>query len=140
MIYLLSSQSLVDLLTGDPKMERWIQDKPLQMIEVSSVSIGQAQRLIDAQIDPGLRKELSEELDKLLLSLRRFQSIVPFDDSAARTWATLMGMGDLKFDDNQELSPEGRMVVAVALTRNATLIDARRPYHEKIPTLTVQNP
>jgi hypothetical protein len=140
MIYLLSSQALVDLLTGDPRMVKWIEDKPLQMIEVSAISIGQAMALIDAQADPGLRKELSEELDKLLLWLRRFQATVPFDDSAARTWATLMKMPNLMFDDANELSPEGRMVVAVALTRNAVLIDAPRPYHGDIPSLTVQSP
>jgi hypothetical protein len=139
MIFLLSTQALLDLLTGDPKMENWITDKPAQGIEVSSVSIGQVLQLIDQETVAAYRKELADAFEKLLLGLRRYQGIVPFDESASKTWATLMSM-PLMHEGSTPVSSETRMVIATALTRNAILVDAARPYHAILASLKVQSP
>jgi hypothetical protein len=41
MIYLLSTQCMLDFLTGVHDMVAWMKNKPANMIEVCSVSIGQ---------------------------------------------------------------------------------------------------
>jgi predicted nucleic acid-binding protein len=139
MIYLLSTQALLDLLTGDSKMESWIKDKPAQGIEVSAVSIGQVLHLINKETDAAFRKELTGAFEKLLLGLRRYQGIIPLDESASKTWATLMSM-TLMHGESKHVSPETRMVIASALTRNAILVDAVRPYHSQLPSLKIQSP
>jgi len=139
MILLLSTQALVDLLTADPKMGSWIKDKSAQDIEVSAVSIGQVLQLIDKETDAAYRKELDDAFEKLLLGLRHYQRIIPFDEKAANSWARLMSM-TLMHDASSQVSPETRMVIATALTRNAILVDASRPYHANLPSLKVQSP
>jgi hypothetical protein len=45
-----------------------------------------------------IRKELTDAFEKLLLVLRpRYQGIIPLDESASKTWATLVSM-TLKHD------------------------------------------
>jgi hypothetical protein len=138
-IYLLSTQALLDLLTGDSKMESWVEDKPAQGIEVSSISVGQVLHLINEQTEVAYRKELTDAFEKLLLGLRRYQGIIPLDESASKTWATLMSM-ILKHDESTDVSAETRMVIACALTRNTILVDVERPYHSQLPSLKVQSP
>jgi predicted nucleic acid-binding protein len=139
MIYLLSTQSLLDLLTGQPEMENWMEGKQARSVEISSVSIGQVLRQIHAETNVAERKELESAFEKLLMALRAYQGVIPFDEAASRTWATLCSMA-LMHDRSVELSSESRMVVATALTRNATFVDADRPYHAALPSLNVENP
>ena len=139
MIYLLSTQSLLDLLTGEPDMMKWMKDKPAKSIEVTSVSIGQAYIEIAKVTDIAYRKQLEKNFERILLTLQSYQGIVPFEGNAAKVWATLTTMA-LMHDQHKELSPESRMVVAIALTRNAALVDQPRPYHAVLPALKVQSP
>jgi predicted nucleic acid-binding protein len=139
MIYLLSTQCLLDILTAEPDITKWMKDKPAQSVEVSSVSIGQAYIEIAKVGDVAFRKQLEGDFEKILLTLQAYQGIVPFEGNAPKVWATLASM-TLMHDQTRELSPESRMVVATALTRNATLVDKPRPYHAQLPTLKVQSP
>jgi hypothetical protein len=139
MIYLLSTQCMLDLLTGEPDMVAWMKNKPASMIEVCSVSIGQGHSEIAKETNTAFRKALEASFEKLLLGLRLSQGIVAFDESASKVWATLSSMS-LIHDQAKELSPESRMVVAVALTRNATFVDRPRPYHAQLTGLKVQSP
>lgn len=139
MIYLLSTQSLLDLLTGEPKMEAWKRDKQARSVEISTVSLGQVLRIIQAETDPLERKSLELEFEKLLSAFRIYQGIIPLDESSAKIWANLLSM-KLMHDSSKELSSESRMIVATALARNATLMDEKRPYHADLPSLNVENP
>ena len=139
MIYLLSTQSLLDLLTGQPDMETWMKDKQARSVEISSVSVGQVLRQIHAETNVAERKELESAFEKLLMVFRAYRGVMPFDEPASKTWSTLCSM-TLMHDASAELSSESRMVVATALTRNATFVDANRPYHADLPSLNVENP
>lgn len=120
-------------------MTKWMQDKPAKSIEVSSVSVGQVHAEVAKIQDVAFRQQLEIAFDKFLLTLQAYQGIVPFEGNAPRTWAILSSM-TLMHDATTELSPESRMVVAAALSRNATLVDKPRPYHAALPTLKVQSP
>lgn len=139
MIYLLSTQSLLDLLTGQPEMEASMEGKQARSVEISSVSIGQVLRQIQAVNAVAARRELDSAFEKLLMVFHTYQGVIPFDEAASKTWATLSSM-TLMHDSSVELSSESRMVVATALVRNATLVDADRPYHAVLPVLSVENP
>jgi hypothetical protein len=139
MIYLLSTQCLLDMLTSEPYMTNWMKDKQAQSTEVSSVSIGQAYIEIAKVDDIAYRRQLESDFEKMLLTFQAYQGIVPFEGNAPKVWATLTSM-TLMYDQLKELSPESRMVVATALTRNATLIENPRPYHAQLPALKVQSP
>ncbi len=139
MIYQLSTQSLLDLLTGAPEMETWLEGKQARSVEICSVSIGQVLRMIQAESNVVERKDLESAFEKLLMVFRIYQGVVPFDEAAGRTWATLCSM-TLMHDSTVELSSESRMVVATALTRNAIFVDADRPYHAQLPSLKVEHP
>ncbi len=139
MIYLLSTQSLLDLLTGQPEMETWMEDKQARSVEISSVSVGQVLREIHNEANVAERKELESAFDKLLMVFHTYQGVIPFDEAASKTWATLCSM-ELMHDSSSELSSESRMVVATALTRNAIFVDADRPYHTELISLNVENP
>jgi hypothetical protein len=138
-IYLLSTQSLLDYLTGEADITKWMQDIPVKSIEVSSVSVGQVHIEIAKIGDVAFRQQLEIAFDKILLTLQAYQGIIPFEGNAPKTWATLCSM-TLMHDATNQLSPESRMVVATALTRSATFVDRPRPYHALLPTLKVQSP
>ena len=141
-IYLLSSQSLLDMLVDEPAMKAWKGTVQASSIKLSSVSIGQALYEIEQQEDANLRAELNDALEKTIRSLQIYDGIVPFDANAAMTWSKLMHMKLLHKDGSNpiDVSSESRMVVATALDKGFTLVDASRPFHSTVPGLKVKSP
>jgi predicted nucleic acid-binding protein len=142
MVYLLSSQSLLDMLGDEPAMKAWTGTVQANSIKLSSVSIGQALYQIEQEQDANLRAELDDALEKTIRSLQIYEGIVPFDASAARTWSKLMRMKLLHQDGSNPIpvSSESRMVVATALAKGFTLVDAARPFHSTVQRLKVISP
>jgi len=142
MVYLLSSQSLLDMLGDELAMKAWTGTVQANSIKLSSVSIGQALYQIEQEQDANLRAELDDALEKTIRSLQIYEGIVPFDASAARTWSKLMRMKLLHQDGSNpiEVSSESRMVVATALAKGFTLVDAARPFHYTVQRLKVIYP
>jgi predicted nucleic acid-binding protein len=142
MVYLLSSQSLLDMLADEPPMKAWTGTVQANSIKLSSVSIGQALYQIEQERDANLRAELDDALEKTIRSLQIYEGIVPFDASAARIWSKLMHMKLLHKDGSNpiEVSSESRMVVATALAKGFTLVDAARPFHSTVQGLKVKSP
>ena len=142
MVYLLSSQSLLDMLGDEPAMKAWTGTVQANSIKLSSVSIGQALYQIEQEQDANLRAELDDALEKTIRSLQIYEGIVPFDASAARTWSKLMRMKLLHQDGSNPIpvSSESRMVVATALAKGFTLVEAARPFHSAVLGLKVKSP
>ena len=147
MIYLLSTQALLDILTGKEPMTGWLNSAPRSSVELSTVSIGQAERQIAALANTAQRAALSRALRRFEATLEPHGGIVPFDSEAARTWARLVD-ADLTY---RTVGPDGassdgplglaaRMVVASALARGGTLVEAPQPYHGQIGGLSVEHP
>jgi predicted nucleic acid-binding protein len=141
-VYLLSSQSLLDMLSGEVAMKAWTGTVQASAIKLSSVSIGQALYQIEQERDANLRAELEDALEKTIRSLQIYEGIVPFNASAAITWSKLMHMKLLHQDGSNpiEVSSESRMVVATALDKGFTLVDAPRPFHSTVHGLNVKSP
>lgn len=140
-IYLLSTQSLLDTLTNEPAMKAWKATVPASSIKLSSISIGLALNDIAEVRDSNEKDELNDALDKTIQSVKIYDGIVPFD--AALVWSKLMRMKKLLHQDGPdpiEVSSESRMVVATALDKGFTLVDAPRPFHSAIPKLKVKSP
>jgi predicted nucleic acid-binding protein len=143
MIYLLSTQVLLDLLTGEEPIATWLRGIPLQPVEISAVSIGQALETIQQVKSIAARKNLERQLSIIVATANNSQGVIPFDEDAAGIWSELQGM-TLKYRKPDgtmtDLSSESRMVVATALDRGATLVEAPQPYHQAIQRLTVESP
>jgi predicted nucleic acid-binding protein len=141
-VYLLSSQSLLDMLVDEPAMKAWKGTVQASSIKLSSVSIGQALYEIEQQQDANLRAELNDALEKTIRSLEIYDGVVPFDGNAAMTWSKLMRMKLLHKDGSNpiDVSSESRMVVATALDKGFTLVDASRPFHSSVQGLKVKSP
>ena len=143
MIFLLSTQSLLDLLSGNPTLHQWLSGIPMQQVEVSAVSIGQALDTIQKNTSPARRNGFQRELGKIVTVVRSNQGVIPFDEGAAGIWADLQARTlEYKKPDGSmtELSSASRMVVATALKRGAALVESPQPYHAAIPGLTIVSP
>lgn len=130
------------MLADEPAMKAWTETVQASSIKLSSVSIGQALYQIEQEQHANLRAELNDALEKTIRSLQIFEGIVPFDASAAMTWSKLMHMKLLHKDGSNpiEVSSESRMVVATALDKGFTLVDAARPFHSTVQGLKVKSP
>jgi predicted nucleic acid-binding protein len=144
MIYVLSTQCLLDLLVGEKYILDWIAKVRLQQVEISAVSIGQALDTITRDItDPAQRKNFERELGNIVTAAQIHQRVIPFTDETARIWADLLGRKlpcTTPGGGTDDLSAASRMVVATALQRGASLVDKPQPYHATIPDLNVTHP
>ena len=151
MLYLLSTQVLLDILGKQSPGTQWMTTAPAGSVEISVVSIGQAQRYIGKLSSASEREKLMRALRRIEATVtgknREHEGVVPFDGEAARIWAELAD-ADLPYIVRNPGHPErevplgatGRMVVATALARSGTLIEAPQPYHERIARLLVEHP
>lgn len=141
-VYLLSTQSLLDMLVDEPAMKAWKTTVLASSIKMSSVSIGQALREIERVEDANLRAELNDSLEKTIRGLQIYDGIVPFEANTAITWSKLMRMKLVHRDGPNpvEVSSESRMVVATALEKGFTLVDAPRPFHSAVRGLKIKSP
>jgi predicted nucleic acid-binding protein len=143
MIYMLSTQSLLDLLGGNPGITKWLSSVPVQQVEISAVSVGQAIDTIQQSANAANRNYFQRQLDRIVVTVKSSDGLIPFDEGAARMWAELQSMKlDYKMRDgsNTELSAESRMVVATARDRGATFVEDSQPYHAAIPDLQIVSP
>jgi predicted nucleic acid-binding protein len=142
-IYLLATQTLLDVLAGEERINAWLHEVPMREVEISAVSIGQAHTMIQQVENAAARENLERQLSKVVTIARACQGVIPFDEGAARVWASLQEptLTYQRPDGAEtELSSESRMVVATALARGATLVEAKQPYHDAIPDLSVVSP
>ncbi len=146
-IFFLSTQSLLDVLGGKGNTFKWLMGAgariPMQDVEISAVSIGQALDTIQRNTNAVMRKNFERQLTLLVTTVRSSQGVIPFDEGAARIWADLQArtLEYRKSDGSTtELSPASRMVVATALRRGATFVESSQPYHAVIPDLTIFSP
>lgn len=138
MIYLLSTQSILDILCGETKAQAWQKSVPANAVEVSAVSIGQALVTIQAIEKAARRHAFETALSGFVSAAKVSQGIIPFDEEDALLWADLASLSlpyTAPDGTSAELSPSSRMVVATALHRGATLVEAPQPYHGRIKGL-----
>lgn len=143
MIFFLSTQALLDILSGRPNVEAWQSTIPLSSVEVSPVSLGQATVTIRRIANAGRKQSFENALAGFISAINISAGIIPFDEAAAKAWATLTEM-DLPYNERSgtvtQLGPPSRMVVASALSRDASLVEEPQPYHALIPGLRVTSP
>jgi predicted nucleic acid-binding protein len=140
MIYLLATQTILDILAGRPQIQKWLQTVPLHSVEISTVSIAQSLHKIRSSAAAAQRRAYERALTNFRSAMQIHQGVVGFDDAAAEIWPTLMEM-DLQCEVGGKpasLGAASRMVVATALAREAVLVEQRQPYHHHVPGLQVQ--
>jgi len=143
MIFFLSTQSLLDVLSGTENILKWLSGIPMQQVEISAVSVGQALDTIQQNANAAKRKNFERQLDRIVTTVRSNQGVIPFYEDAAPVWADLQARTlEYKRADGSttELSHTSRMVVATALKRGATFVESSQPYHAAIPGLTIVSP
>jgi len=135
LIYLLSTQALLDILTDEPVVVAWRKTVAANAIEISAVSIGEVIAAIEAQEQSARRRDLHAALNVVIAVAGSYQGIIPFDDKAAQVWAHLERL-DLRVRPPSgqlgELNSPGRMVLATCLSRAATLVEGPQDYHSKV--------
>ncbi|HEX8240493.1 MAG TPA: hypothetical protein VF574_12205 [Allosphingosinicella sp.] len=140
MIFLLATQTVLDILAGRPQIQDWLRTVPLRSVELSTVSIAQSLHKIRSSAGPAQRRAYERSLRSFLSAMQIHQGVVPFDEAAADIWPTLMEM-DLQCGIEGKagtLGAPSRMVVATALARDAVLVEGAQPYHSLVPGLQVQ--
>ncbi|MCM2434008.1 type II toxin-antitoxin system VapC family toxin [Agrobacterium rosae] len=140
-MYLLSTQTLMDLLCGVPEVKEFADGVPRGGVYLSVVSLG----VVDGAIRETGVTEGRDQLDRLfrrVLSMARTHSTVEvFGEPAASIWAKLSAL-DLQVDDDgmRHLSDLERMVVATAIERKLVLVEQAQPYHSELPELKIVDP
>lgn len=145
MSYLLSTQFVLDILTNRSAAISWYSKTPARSVELSAVSIGQAEQQIEHYARPANRNGLLKALRRLeaSLDLPGHKGVIPFEAEAARIWARLIDEPlhyTPKNGEARPLSQASKMVVATALATGATIVEAPHPYHNDVARLTVEHP
>jgi predicted nucleic acid-binding protein len=140
-MYLLSTQTLMDLLCGVPEVKEFADEVHRAGVYLSVVTLGQVEQEIRATSLKDGRDQLDRYFRRVLSMARTQSTVEPFGESAASIWAQL-GSHDLMVDDDgiRPISDIERMVVATALDRKLVLVEQAQPYHRMIPELKVVDP
>lgn len=138
-MYLLSTQSLMDLICGQPAMASWIRSVGASEVHISSVSIAQIEAEILATSAADGRDELDDALRSILAYARRARAIELFDEEAAAIFARLPE-ADLYFEDGTVVGDMTRMVAATAIEKKLMLVEEPQPYHAVIANLLTAEP
>jgi hypothetical protein len=138
LIYLLSTQALLDILCGRDELADWQSSAAANAVELSVISIGQARGTITGISNPTRRRSFENALEGFLSAMKISDRLIPFEEGAAQLWATLTPM-DLSYAERSgnktTLSQPSRMVVATALARDAQLVEEPQPYHALVAGL-----
>lgn len=139
-MYLLATQTLMDLLCGVPEVKEFADGVPRGGVYLSVISLG----VVDGAIRETGVTEGRDQLNRLfrrVLSMARTHSTVEvFGEPAASIWAKLSAL-DLQVDDGmRHFSDVERMVVATAIERKLVLVEQAQPYHSELPELKVVDP
>jgi hypothetical protein len=141
-MYLLSTQTFLDLLCGVDAVKDFADRVPRGSVYLSVVSLGLVEEVIrETDIRDG-RDELDRYYRRLLSVARANSTVEVYGESAASWWAKLSGY-DFEMDDEgmaREMSDLERMVVATALDRRLVLVEQAQPYHGQIQELQVLDP
>lgn len=141
-MYLFSTQTLMDLICGEPHVMGWAETVVAHGVSISVVSIGRVQAEILATGQGDGRDELDSAFRVVLANAKRTHRIEPFDESTALVWAKLLDR-ELTYeagDGTMELDDLSRMVVATAIDRKLILVERPQPYHLLLPDLRVVSP
>lgn len=141
--FLLSTQSFLDRLSGNPKyaIYKWLDEQKTQntKIYLSVVSIGYAKEAVGTLDDPMEREKYSRALDKIVGGLRK-GALLPVDETVANEWAKLLGVKEPlnRYETGRrgsaevELSEVELLVVTAALVKNLPLVEPGQPYHAEL--------
>ncbi len=137
--YLLSTQSLLDRISGKPEYAifDWLKSQSTREtnVYISAVSIGVALSEIE-RLDPLKRDKYREGLDNIVANLKP-GAILPFDESMASTYSKIKAtakrecryVGGRAGTPQYTLTDADMMMIAVAMGKNYTLIEPAQPYH-----------
>ena len=143
-IFFLSTQTILDVLGGSTNIIKWLSTIPMQQVEISAISIGQALDTIHRNVtNTANKKNFERQLNTFVSTVRSNKGVIPFDEAAASIWADLQTrtLQYKKSDGSMtDLSAVSRMVVATALHRGATFVESQQPYHAAISDLIVVSP
>jgi predicted nucleic acid-binding protein len=140
-MYLLSTQTLMDLLCGVEEVKEFADGVPRGAVYLSAVSLGVVEQAIRETPAKEGRDDLDRYFRRVLSLARTHSNVETFGEATASIWARL-GDRDLQvFDDGvRPMSDTERMVVATALERNLVLVEAGQAYHSQVPDLKVVDP
>lgn len=142
-MYLISTQSAVDLICGEPGLQAWVRSVAPDEISVSVVTLGQ----IEAEV---LATGVDEGHDEMDAAYRTFKSLAgrtnnieTFDEEIASVWARLRFI-DLPYvtaaNHTVQVPDPSRMVIATAIVRKLALIERSQPYHALLRDLMTFDP
>lgn len=141
--YLLSTQSILDRISGNPKyaIYEWLQKQETSTTDVyvSVVSIGYARASIGDLSDAMARTKYSRALDRIVGNLKR-EALLPFDSKMADAWATVLGISNplQRYVTGRagsrlvDLADVETMIIAIALSMRLTLVEPGQPYHAEM--------
>lgn len=140
-MYLLSTQTFMDLLCGVEEVKEFADRIPRGAVYLSSVSLGIVEEEIRATPVRRGRDELDRYFRRVLSMARTHSNVEAFGEAAASVWARL-GDHDLQVYDEgvRAMSDVERMVVATALDRSLVLVEQKQAYHDLLPELRVVDP
>jgi predicted nucleic acid-binding protein len=105
----------------------------VENLGIAAITLGRIQQLVDAlsQGDPR-RVGLQSALSQLIGIARSNGRVEPFNLGASTVWARLLPLRLQRRNSSGadvELDDEDRMIAAIAIDRNLTLVEAQQPYH-----------
>lgn len=135
-MYLLAAQTVLDVIGGHPKIQAWIAQTPRRDVGIAAITLGRIQQAVDEVLPSDPRRNSLQSALSLLIGVTRSNSRVePFDTQAGAVWARLLPLPLARRNSvgvDVDLSDEDRMVAAIAIERNLTLVEEQQPYHNAL--------
>jgi hypothetical protein len=138
-MYLLSSQALLDLVTGHPKMTGWVQGIPSLDVGISVLSFGRVKQVSETLPNEDPRKgNLDNAITAAAGIMRNTGRIESFDYPACLIWIKLLNIELNKYSNGNtviSLDDEDRMIIATAIDRALVYVEHAQPYHSILSDL-----
>jgi hypothetical protein len=134
-MHLLTAQTVLDVVAGQPQVAAWMTTIP--QVHISAIAFVRAEQTIESigRNDPR-HAALANAFATLRGAVNAFGRIEPFDGSAALTWAKLLNFSPTLEIDNvagrEPLDDLAKMDVAIAIDRRLILVERPQPYHALI--------
>lgn len=144
--YLLSTLALLDRLSGQDKypVGPWLESKKSKTADVylSALSIGVARQVIDRKRGT-LRSRYLFALEATTHAMGSY--IIPVELRHMKAWADILNHQKvlLRYESRKgkstiELDDIDRLIVAMAVVDNLTLVERAQPYHRSVSALKVE--
>ena len=134
-MHLLTAQTVLDVIAGEPRVAAWMANVP--QVHISAIALALAEQTIhgSGRNDPR-HAALVSAFATLRGAVNAFGRIEPFDGSAALTWAKLLNLRPpLEIDNGtarEPLDDLAMMDVAIAIERRLLLVERSQPYHSVV--------